>query len=101
MATPSQASESSSEAGTRNVPRSDSSPGGDPKCLHTSRDFFFNNFCNIRVGCCIYVHNDLTSSRTHALISSEFFTIWLRLNSQSLKLRFLMPLRLDLALRQA
>ncbi|MPC84149.1 hypothetical protein E2C01_078877 [Portunus trituberculatus] len=35
-------------------------------------------------GCCVYVRNDLTCSHTHALESSEFSTIWLRLNSHSL-----------------
>ncbi|MPC47585.1 hypothetical protein E2C01_041335 [Portunus trituberculatus] len=34
--------------------------------------------------CFVYVRNDLTCSHAHALESSEFSTIWLRLNSHSL-----------------
>ena len=34
--------------------------------------------------CCVYVCNDITCSRAHALESSEFSTIWLRLQSHSL-----------------
>ncbi|MPC69991.1 hypothetical protein E2C01_064225 [Portunus trituberculatus] len=49
MATPNPASESPSGEGTRNVPRSDCSLSGDLKCLATSLDFFFINFCNIHV----------------------------------------------------
>ncbi|MPC51265.1 hypothetical protein E2C01_045111 [Portunus trituberculatus] len=37
-----------------------------------------------KAGCCVYVRNDLTCSRAHALESSEFFTILLRLSSDSL-----------------
>ncbi|MPC21610.1 hypothetical protein E2C01_014600 [Portunus trituberculatus] len=37
-----------------------------------------------KAGCCVYVRNDLNYSRAHALESSEFSTIWLRLNSHSL-----------------
>ncbi|MPC64398.1 hypothetical protein E2C01_058513 [Portunus trituberculatus] len=48
MVTPNPASEFPSEEGTRNVPRSDCSLGGDPKCLDTSLNFFFINFWNIR-----------------------------------------------------
>ncbi|MPC74636.1 hypothetical protein E2C01_069004 [Portunus trituberculatus] len=47
METPNPASESPSEKRTRNVPRSDCSLGGDLKCLDTSLDFSFINFCNI------------------------------------------------------
>ncbi|KAK8395869.1 hypothetical protein O3P69_005762 [Scylla paramamosain] len=36
-----------------------------------------------KAGCCVYVRNDLTCSRAHALESSEFSTIWLRLQSHS------------------
>ncbi|MPC32505.1 hypothetical protein E2C01_025818 [Portunus trituberculatus] len=131
MAIPNPESKSPSGEGTRNVPRPDCFSGGDPKCLDTSLDLFFTNFCNIRglrsnfnfvehhlsytkphllfltetqlseatdsipfsvpsyflyphfrskAGCCVYVHNGLTCSRAHALESSEFSTIWLRLN---------------------
>ncbi|MPC22783.1 hypothetical protein E2C01_015809 [Portunus trituberculatus] len=62
MVTPNPASESPSGERTRNVPRSD---------------------CSL-AGCCIYVRNDLTCSRAHNLKSSEFYTIWLRVNSHSL-----------------
>ncbi|MPC28450.1 hypothetical protein E2C01_021655 [Portunus trituberculatus] len=90
MMTPNPASESRSEEGTRNVPRSDCSLIDDPKCLDTSLNFFFINFCNIffsspkhsclrqltvapsvssyflyshihsKAGYCVYVRNDLT-----------------------------------------
>ncbi|MPC88714.1 hypothetical protein E2C01_083633 [Portunus trituberculatus] len=48
MATPNPASESPSGEGTRNVSRSGCSLVDDPKCLDTSLNFFFINFCNIR-----------------------------------------------------
>ena len=34
-----------------------------------------------KAGCCVYVRNDLTYSRAHALESSEFSIIWLQLQS--------------------
>ncbi|MPC90341.1 hypothetical protein E2C01_085322 [Portunus trituberculatus] len=46
MATPNPASESPSGEGTRNVPRSDSSLDDNPKCLHTSLNFYIN-FCKV------------------------------------------------------
>ncbi|MPC57119.1 hypothetical protein E2C01_051093 [Portunus trituberculatus] len=46
MATPNPA-QSPSREGTRNVPRSDSSLDNDPKCLDTSLNFSYINFCNI------------------------------------------------------
>ncbi|MPC66895.1 hypothetical protein E2C01_061050 [Portunus trituberculatus] len=138
MATPNPASKSPSGEGTRYVPRSNCSKagccslGGDPKCLDTSPDSFFINFCNIRglrsnfqsvdhylssaklhlflpktqlfeptdsssfsvpsyflyphflskAGSCVYVRNDLTCSCAYVLESSEFSTIWLRLNME-------------------
>ncbi|MPC11168.1 hypothetical protein E2C01_003826 [Portunus trituberculatus] len=45
--------------------------------------FLYSHFRS-KAGCCVYVCNDLTCSRAHALESSEFYTIWLRLNSHSL-----------------
>ncbi|MPC97305.1 hypothetical protein E2C01_092614 [Portunus trituberculatus] len=48
MGTPNHASESPSGEGTINVPRSDASFSDDPKCLDTSLNFFYINFCNIR-----------------------------------------------------
>ncbi|MPC55014.1 hypothetical protein E2C01_048945 [Portunus trituberculatus] len=48
MATSNSASKTPPREETRNVPRSDCSLVGDPKCLHTSLNFFFINFCNIR-----------------------------------------------------
>ncbi|MPC41444.1 hypothetical protein E2C01_035035 [Portunus trituberculatus] len=83
MVPPNPASEFPSGEGTRNVPRSDCPLVSEPKCLNTSLNFFYINFCNIRTGCCVYVRNDLTCSRAHALESTEFSTIWLRLNSHS------------------
>ena len=41
------------------------------------------HFCS-KSGCCVYVRNDIICSRAHALESSEFSTIWLRLQSHSL-----------------
>ena len=37
-----------------------------------------------KAGCCVYVRNDITCSRAHALESSEFSTIWLKLSSNSI-----------------
>ena len=37
-----------------------------------------------KAGCCVYVRNDITCSRAHNLESSEFSTIWLRLQCHSL-----------------
>ena len=36
-----------------------------------------------KAGCCVYVRNDITCSCAHALESSEFSTIWLRLDCHS------------------
>ncbi|MPC81119.1 hypothetical protein E2C01_075720 [Portunus trituberculatus] len=47
MATSNPTSKSPFGEGTRNVPKLDCSFIGDPKCLNTSLNFFFNNFCNI------------------------------------------------------
>ncbi|MPC45702.1 hypothetical protein E2C01_039408 [Portunus trituberculatus] len=47
MATPNPASESPFRKGARNVPRSNCSLHYDPKCLDTSLNFFYINFCNI------------------------------------------------------
>ncbi|MPC52708.1 hypothetical protein E2C01_046584 [Portunus trituberculatus] len=46
MATPNPASESPSVERTTNVPMSDCCFIGDTKCLNTSLNFFFINFCN-------------------------------------------------------
>ncbi|MPC89140.1 hypothetical protein E2C01_084073 [Portunus trituberculatus] len=48
MGTPINASESPSGEGTKNVPRSDIFLDNDPKCLDTSLNFLYINFCNIR-----------------------------------------------------
>ena len=37
-----------------------------------------------KAGCCVYVRNDITCSRAQNLESSEFSTIWLRLQSHFL-----------------
>ncbi|MPC99693.1 hypothetical protein E2C01_095121 [Portunus trituberculatus] len=47
IVTPNPASEFPSGEGTKNDPTSDCSFFGDPKCLDTSLNFFFINFCNI------------------------------------------------------
>ncbi|MPC40599.1 hypothetical protein E2C01_034161 [Portunus trituberculatus] len=54
----------------------DSSP------FSVSSYFLYSHFYS-KTGCCVYVRNDLTCSRAHGLESSEFSTIWLRLNSHS------------------
>ncbi|MPC41609.1 hypothetical protein E2C01_035210 [Portunus trituberculatus] len=48
MATPNPALESPSAEGTRNVPKLDCSLGANLKCLYTSLNFLYINFCNIR-----------------------------------------------------
>ncbi|MPC43102.1 hypothetical protein E2C01_036739 [Portunus trituberculatus] len=47
MGTPNHASESPSGEGTKNVPRLDASLNDDLKCLDTSLNFLYINFCNI------------------------------------------------------
>ncbi|MPC64135.1 hypothetical protein E2C01_058247 [Portunus trituberculatus] len=42
--------------------------------------FLYSHF-HSKSECCIYVRNDLTCSRAHALESSEFSIIWRRLNT--------------------
>ena len=44
--------------------------------------FLYSQFQS-KAGCCVYVRNDITCSRAHALESSEFSTIWLRLQCHS------------------
>ncbi|MPD04849.1 hypothetical protein E2C01_100560 [Portunus trituberculatus] len=46
--------------------------------------FFLYSYFRFKAGGCFYVRNDLTCSRAHALESSEFSPIWLRLNSYPL-----------------
>ncbi|MPC45326.1 hypothetical protein E2C01_039022 [Portunus trituberculatus] len=48
MGTQNHALESPSGEGTKNIPWSDASFSDDPKCLDTSLNFFYINFCNIR-----------------------------------------------------
>ncbi|MPC95345.1 hypothetical protein E2C01_090552 [Portunus trituberculatus] len=48
--------------------------------------FLYSHFPS-KARCCVYVHNELTCSCAHALESSEFSILWLRLNS-TLKLFF-------------
>ena len=45
--------------------------------------FLYSHF-QTKAGCCVYVRNDITCSRAPALESSEFSTIWLRLQSHSI-----------------
>ncbi|MPC67112.1 hypothetical protein E2C01_061278 [Portunus trituberculatus] len=47
MVTPNSASEFPSGKGTRDIPRSDCSLSGDPKCLDTSLNFYFINWSTI------------------------------------------------------
>ncbi|MPC70711.1 hypothetical protein E2C01_064965 [Portunus trituberculatus] len=73
MVTPHPASESSSGEGTMNVPRSDCSPGDNPKCLDTSLNSSFINFYNIR---CLrsnfkFVEHHLSSTTPHLLFLTE------------------------------
>ncbi|MPC62917.1 hypothetical protein E2C01_057007 [Portunus trituberculatus] len=73
MATPNPASESLSEEGTRNAPWTNCSLGGDPKCLDTSLDFFFINFCNIRGHRCNLksVEHHFSSTKPRLLFLTE------------------------------
>ncbi|MPC58327.1 hypothetical protein E2C01_052325 [Portunus trituberculatus] len=101
METLNPASESPSGEGTRNVLRLDCSLAGNPKCLDTSLNSFFMNFCNNRglrqlrigpalfprifsilifrskAGCYVYVHNDLTCSRAMLFNLLSFQQVWL------------------------
>ncbi|MPC48072.1 hypothetical protein E2C01_041837 [Portunus trituberculatus] len=52
--------------------------------LFSVPSYFLYSHFRPKAGYCVYVRNDLTCSRAHALESSEFSTIWLRLNSHSL-----------------
>ncbi|MPC69598.1 hypothetical protein E2C01_063828 [Portunus trituberculatus] len=73
MATPNLASESPSGEETRNVPRSDCSPDGDPKYLDTSLDIFFINFCiilSLRSNF-QFVRNHLSLNKPHLLFRTE------------------------------
>ena len=45
--------------------------------------FLYTHF-QTKAGCCVYVRNDITCSRAPALETSEFSTVWLRLQSHSL-----------------
>ena len=67
------ASESPSGEGTRNVPRSDGSPGNDFRCLDTSSNFLYINFCNIRGLRSNFqsVDHHLSSSKPHLLFLTE------------------------------
>ncbi|MPC93629.1 hypothetical protein E2C01_088763 [Portunus trituberculatus] len=73
MTTPNPASESPSGKGTRNVPRSDWPSGSDSKCLDTSLNFFFMNFCNIRGLRSNFqsVEHHLTFTKPHLLFLTE------------------------------
>ncbi|MPC68646.1 hypothetical protein E2C01_062849 [Portunus trituberculatus] len=73
MATLNPASESPSEEGTRNVPWLYSSLDNDPKCLDTSLNFFFINFCNIRGLTSNFhsVEHHLSSTKPHLLFLTE------------------------------
>ncbi|MPC47542.1 hypothetical protein E2C01_041291 [Portunus trituberculatus] len=67
------ASESPSGEGTKNVPRSDSPLVNDLKCLDTSLNFFYINFCNIRGLRSNFqsVEHHLSSTKPHLLFLTE------------------------------
>ena len=44
--------------------------------------FLYHKF-HSKAGCCVYVRNDIFCSRAHNFDSSEFSTLWLRLNCHS------------------
>ena len=46
--------------------------------------YFLYPHIQSKAGCCAYVRNDITCSRAPNLESSEFYTIWLRLQCHSL-----------------
>ncbi|MPD01860.1 hypothetical protein E2C01_097405 [Portunus trituberculatus] len=73
MGTPINASESHSGEGTKNVPRSDTSLDNDPKCLDTSLNFFYINFCNMRGLSSNFqsVEHHLSSTKPHLLFLTE------------------------------
>ncbi|MPC62263.1 hypothetical protein E2C01_056346 [Portunus trituberculatus] len=98
MATPNPSSESPSAwGGNQKCPQKTTSPLLNfifslPKQLSEATDnipfsvpfYFLYPHFRSKAGYCIYVSNDLTCSRAHALESSEFSTIWLRLISHYL-----------------
>ena len=53
-------------------------------CPFSVLSYFLNPHFQFKAGCCIYVRNDITCSHAHNLESSQFSTIWLRLQSHSL-----------------
>ncbi|MPC46862.1 hypothetical protein E2C01_040592 [Portunus trituberculatus] len=73
MATPNPASESPSGEKTRNVPRLDSSLDKNHKCLDTSLNFFYINFCNFRSLRSNFqtVEHHLSSTKPHLLFLTE------------------------------
>ena len=99
MATPTPASESPSGEGTINVPRSDCSPGIDPKCLDTPLTFFSINFCNIRGLRSNFqsVEHHLSSTKPHLLFLTETQVSEATNNSPILFPPTLSVLRLDVA----
>ncbi|MPC58578.1 hypothetical protein E2C01_052585 [Portunus trituberculatus] len=98
MATPNPASDSPFLEGDQKCPQNTASPllnliffsslkqlseATDSSPFSVPSYFLYPHFCS-KAGCCIYVCNNLTCSRAHTLESSEFSTIWLRLNSHPL-----------------
>ncbi|MPD04999.1 hypothetical protein E2C01_100716 [Portunus trituberculatus] len=73
MGTPSNASESPSGEGTKNVPMSSAFLDNDPKCLDTSLNFLYINFCNIRGLRSNFhsVEHHLSSTKSHLLFHTE------------------------------
>ncbi|MPC59824.1 hypothetical protein E2C01_053852 [Portunus trituberculatus] len=70
MATLNPALESPSGEGARNVPRSDCSLSGNPKCLDSSLNFFINfcNTCSLRSNFQSVEHN-LSSTKPHLFLN--------------------------------
>ncbi|MPC80690.1 hypothetical protein E2C01_075277 [Portunus trituberculatus] len=64
---------SPSGEGTKNVPRLDTFFDNNPKCLDTSLNFFYINFCNIRGLRSNFqsVEHHLSSTKTHLLFLTE------------------------------
>ena len=52
--------------------------------LYSVPSYFLYPKFHSKAGCCVYVRNDITCSRAHQLDSSEFSTIWLKVNCHSL-----------------
>ncbi len=52
--------------------------------LYSLPSYFLYPKLQTKAGCCVCVRNDITCSRPHHLDSSEFSTIWVKLNCYSI-----------------